>query len=82
MRRFYTCLSLCSAVMLTACASSVQPSTALTLSPALSSPCPPAPRPVDGTGASILRWGVLLAETYNDCRARHSAIVKAWPKSP
>jgi len=28
----------------------------------------------------MLRWGVAVASTYNDCRARHRAVVDAWPK--
>jgi hypothetical protein len=75
-------LLLCSALTLTACASWAPPSTTAPPPPPpdLAQMCPPLARPADGTAAALLTWGVETARAYNQCAARHRALVEAWPR--
>ena len=66
-----------SAWMLTACASSVQPSTMPQIPASLRQPCPPLTHPADGTGAAVLRWSADTALAYRECASRHRALVEA-----
>jgi hypothetical protein len=76
-------LVLCSALMLTACASwAPRSTTALPPPPDLAQSCPPLARPADGTAAAMLTWGTNTARAYNQCAARHGALVQAWPRPP
>ncbi|WP_195690094.1 MULTISPECIES: hypothetical protein [Neisseria] len=43
-------------------------------------PCPPLQKLTGKTGAEILPWAVQTVHQYNDCKARHKALVEAWPK--
>ena len=67
--------------MLTACANSTPPlPTATKPPPDLVQPCPALQPLGGGTGADVLPWALGVVYQYNDCRARHGALVRAWPK--
>ncbi|HFC3682193.1 TPA: hypothetical protein ACFI77_001979 [Neisseria gonorrhoeae] len=40
-------------------------------------PCPKLPHLEGNTGADVLPWALKAAGMYNDCRARHGALVRA-----
>ena len=40
-------------------------------------PCPDLQKLESGQGKTVMLWSVDTVAKYNDCRARHSAIVKA-----
>lgn len=68
------------ALMLTACSSSTRPLPMAIKPPAdLSQPCPRLPELTGTSGADVLPWAVGVVHQYNDCRARHRALVEAWP---
>jgi hypothetical protein len=46
----------------------------------LRQPCPDLSQLNDGTGAALLRWGVVTARLYRECQSRHKELVEAWPK--
>lgn len=52
-----------------------------TLSPVipanLLAPCPDLQKLESGQGKEVMLWAVDTVAKYNDCRARHSAILKA-----
>ena len=47
--------------------------------PDLAQPCPPLQPLAGGNGADVLPWALGVVHAYNDCRARHKALVAAWP---
>ena len=68
------------ALMLTACTSSTKPwPGAIKPPPELIQPCAPLPELAGTSGADVLPWAVGVVHQYNDCRARHRALAKAWP---
>lgn len=69
------------ALIQTACTSSTAPLPTASKPPAdLAQPCP-ALQPLGGvTGAEVLPWALGVVHQYNDCKARHGALVKAWPQ--
>jgi hypothetical protein len=81
MRQVYTCLSVLICLTMTACASSTPRSPDALQPPAsLRQPCPDLSQLNDGTGAALLRWGVVTARLYRECQSRHKELVEAWPK--
>ena len=65
------------ALMLTACANSTVPSAPNKPPADLAQSCP-ALQPLTGTtGAQILPWALQTVHLYNDCKARHEALVQA-----
>lgn len=64
------------ALILTACASGVPRTTALTLKPpeADKAECPPLPQPTSGSLADLLANHVTVAKAYHQCRDRHKAL--------
>lgn len=40
--------------------------------------CPPLSRLSSGDGKAVLKWGANTVNMYEDCRARHSALVEAF----
>lgn len=75
---FYYRLFLC-ATILTACGCTnlIVPSKANKLPADLIQPCPQLQELTGTTGKHILPWAVQTVHTYNDCKARHEALVKA-----
>lgn len=67
-------LTLCSALMLTACASGVPPMPARTPPPNLTAACPPLPQPKSGQSNELLANHVEVAELYHACRERHKGL--------
>ncbi|WP_456152475.1 Rz1-like lysis system protein LysC [Neisseria brasiliensis] len=66
---------------MTACKSLTPPLPTASKPPAdLVQPCPPLQKLTGKTGAEILPWAVQTVHQYNDCKARHKALVEAWPK--
>lgn len=47
------------------------------LPPSLTSPCPDLSPLSDGTGASVLRKLIEVAEQYYECQRKHGALVEA-----
>ncbi|MHA3051169.1 hypothetical protein [Acinetobacter sp. ANC 4640] len=43
----------------------------------LVTPCPNLTTPSDGTAKSVLLWSVDTVDKYNDCKAKHAALVEA-----
>lgn len=65
-------------LMLTACANLTPPLTTAVKPPAdLVQPCPNLPKLSGNTGADVLPWAVAAVGMYKDCKARHSALVRA-----
>ena len=46
----------------------------------LRQPCPDLDQVDDGTGGTLLRWGVVTARMYRECQDRARQLVEAWPK--
>lgn len=44
----------------------------------ITQPCPPLNKLSAGDGKAILKWGASTVNMYEDCRARHSALVEAF----
>ncbi len=78
-----TCSVLATALMLSGCSlfQSVPQLAMLPQRPAipanLTTPCPMLTPLADGSGASVLRKLVEVAEEYADCRRRHDALIEA-----
>jgi len=67
-----------SALMLTGCAASGQPSGARApLDASLLEPCPPLPLLTETNGGAVLRWALSLIEQYQDCAASKDALARA-----
>lgn len=68
--------------MITACQSSTPPSVVLTEPPVeLTAFCPQLPRLGGKKGKDILPWAHKVVNEYNQCKAKHAALVRAWPKT-
>ena len=70
------------ALGLTGCASSTRQSVAYQppAPPAdLAAPCPDLPLISDGQAQTVALWIVDAVESYKDCQARQSGLVRAWP---
>ena len=70
--------------LLTACAASTPPSLA-SYRPApppadLAAPCPDLGPVQDGNAQTVALWMVDAVEAYKGCAAKHSGLVRAWPK--
>ena len=77
--------SLCiaiSALMMTACASSVthSPQPVPVLPASLRAPCQALNPPHDGSAGAVLRWAVETIRAYQVCSDKHAETVQAWPK--
>lgn len=68
--------------MLTACANSTPPLTAVEMPADLVQPCPKLPHLEGTTGADVLPWAVLAAGLYNRCRAKHKALAESGLFTP
>lgn len=61
--------------MMTACSSSTHLSPVIPAN--LLEPCPDLQKLESGQGKAVMLWAVDTVAKYNDCKARHGAIVKA-----
>ena len=75
-------LSLGLALMTQGCSTSTKQSVAYQppAPPAdLAAPCPDLPLISDGQAQTVALWIVDAVESYKDCQARQSGLVRAWP---
>jgi hypothetical protein len=63
------------ALMMTACSNSTHLSPVVPAN--LLEPCPDLQKLESGQGKVALVWSIDVVAKYNDCKARHSAIIKA-----
>jgi hypothetical protein len=80
MTLFYRGISLCVASLLAACNSLPTQPEPQAIPPSLATLCPPPRPPSDGTGETMLKWGIQQIELYAECASRHRRLVEAWPK--
>lgn len=43
----------------------------------LTAPCPELPKPLNPTGAEILKWSLETVQAYKDCQLKHKRLVEA-----
>lgn len=68
-------------LIMTGCKSSTMQYPVLVEPPAeLMTPCPELPKLGGKKGKDILPWAHKVATEYNECKIKHKALGKAWPK--